>query len=121
MAVELPKFTRAKTVLLLESSAKGRVCVVTGRQRNLGDIHRTHAQFSSGTLQPHPPDVAGDILTKLGRENAMKMGYRKARNISERFPGERFIDMLVDVPFYTVNPFAVVLSPFFIYYHYRII
>lgn len=96
--------------MLFERLAKGRVGIIAGRQRNFSNIHGAHAQFSSRAFQAHTADVAGNVLTDMRGEDAVKVGHRKACHRCQHFPVELLVRVLADVLLHIVDAFVIALK-----------
>src|SRR5690606_33295029 len=108
-AVKLTKLTRADSKMLPECLAEGGMCIITGGQRHLGNIHRAHPQLVARTLQADTPDIAGHTFPGGGGEDSMQMWHRKACDLCQYVPMKRLVHMLADV-FLNLPDAAVMMS-----------
>jgi len=96
--------------MLPESLAEGRVAVISGGKRHLGDVHRTHPQLTPGAFQPDPADVANGALAHVRREDPVEVRHRESGNLCQRFTIERLADVLTDIAHHVFDALRMVLK-----------
>ena len=116
-AAESTKLTGAEAKSLFERLAKGGMGIVTGGQGHLRNIHCTHAQFSSRTLQPRSTNISSNALAHIRREDAMQMRHGETGHGRQDFAVQWFADVLADVALDVSNAPGIVLSTLSISHH----
>ena len=96
-ATQFTKFAGTETELLFECLAECRMGIISSGKRNLGDIHRAHAQFSARAFHPQTADITGGAFTDLGGKNSVEVRHGKSRDFCQNFPVERLVDVFADV------------------------
>jgi hypothetical protein len=91
--------------------------MITGRKRNLRNIHCTHPQFSPGAFHAHTTDIASNALACLSCEDAMKVRHRETGDCRQHFPIERFVEVLANVLLDTIDSFVIVLRAWCVSHH----
>ena len=95
---------------MFECLAESRVRFITSRTRHLGDIHRAHAEFARGALQPHTADIAGGAFTGLGSENAVEVGDGESRYLCQHFTMKWFVDVRTDIKHHILDALGIFLN-----------
>ncbi len=95
--------------------------LVASSQRNLGDVHGAHPQFSPRALHPHPVDIAGNVFAYTGCENAMQVGHRETSDCGQHLPVERLVDVLADILLDMLDAFVMTWNVLWFSHHSGII
>ena len=91
------KFRRRISVGRLERPRERLMRLVTRIQRHLDHLLCARPQIHRRPLQPQPPHMVRNCLTRHGREDAMKMKTRKTRHPRQLFQIQRLIQMFLDM------------------------
>ena len=73
------------------------MAMVTGSERQLGNVHGAQPQLSPCAFQAHAPDIAGNILGHTGCEDAMEMRDGVTGDGRQHFAFERSVGVRADI------------------------
>jgi hypothetical protein len=121
LTTKLAKLTGTETKMPFERFAERGMSVITGSQRDFGNIYRAHPQLLPGPFHADTAYILGDRLTRAGGKDAMQVRHRKTGDFRQCLPVERLVDVFADVPLYNRDAFVMVLMSLCISHHIRII
>jgi len=94
---ELTKLTRAESKLLFECFAERRVRIISRGKRDLGNVYRTHPQFTSGAFHTQTANITNRAFAYMSSEYAVEVGDGKTSHSRQCFPIEPLVDVFTDV------------------------